>query len=118
MSAVVTAFEAINQFLTTKYPILLLVLVAAGFAWLQHSDFAHLDNRVNRIETVDMPEMRQDIKDIRQDIKEIRQDLRDMDIRLTRVEVKVDYLIEEVKEIKSDIKEIKAMIIDLSRNKH
>jgi septal ring factor EnvC (AmiA/AmiB activator) len=111
MNAVVTAFEAINQFLTTKYPILLLVLVAAGFAWLQHSDFAHLDNRVNRIETVDMPEMRQDIK-------EIRQDLRDMDIRLTRVEVKVDYLIEEVKEIKSDIKEIKAMIIDLSRNKH
>jgi len=87
--------ETIAQFLTTKYPSLILASVIGIFIWSSNL----MNSRVERIKNTELPE--------------IRNDLHDLHLNFVRIDVKVDHLEEEMKEMKADIKEMKTDIQDM-----
>jgi peptidoglycan hydrolase CwlO-like protein len=101
------AIETIHQFLTTKYPGVFLLFMAFAFAWLTTSKLNDLDQRVYRIENVDLP-------GIRQDIKEMREDIKDLEVRVTRLEVKVDNIEKKLDELTIEMKELRADVKELT----
>jgi peptidoglycan hydrolase CwlO-like protein len=104
MNAVIAALEAVNHFFSSRYQAIIFVAGGIAFAWILTSQMSGLDDRVQRIEVTDLPE--------------IRNDLKELDGRLIRLEVKVDELSEDMKEVKSDLKEIKADIKTLLSKKN
>ena len=97
MSAILAAFETINQFLANKFQslfsILMLVMIV-GFTVSRWDKFngrlEHVESDVSTIKNVDLPK--------------IRSDIYDLNINVVRIEVKVDHLEEEIKEMRADIK--------------
>ena len=76
--------EMINQFFTSKYPVIIFIVAGLYFGGMTSNRLNSLDRRVEHLETVDIP-------DIRHSIEEMRVDISSLDKRLTIVEVKVNY---------------------------
>lgn len=101
MNTLIATFESVNQFLTTKFPTLLFVVGFAFFVGYTLTSLNDMSMRVNRIESVDLPTMRDDSKKIQDDVNVL-------DVRDARFEENMKEYREDVKEIKEDIKELRA----------
>jgi hypothetical protein len=106
MSAMVASLETLNQFLAGKFQNLFIITIGGIFVWCASAGFERFNSRLDFMQNVEIPQ-------IREEMMQMRSDIRDVDRRLTRLEEDVHILKVEMQELRVDVKEVKADIVEI-----
>jgi peptidoglycan hydrolase CwlO-like protein len=113
MSAMIAALETLNQFLAGKFQNLFIITIGGIFVWYASAGFERFNSRLDFMQNVEIPQIREEMMQMRSDIK-------DLDRRLIRLEEDVHILKEDVhvlkvemQELRVDVKEVKADIVEI-----
>jgi peptidoglycan hydrolase CwlO-like protein len=98
MSAIVTTFENLLQFLEKRSQLLLLSVVLVIATWFVNSEWKGQNYRLTNVEVR--------LDKVGRGLDKLEADVAGLDKRITVLEIKVDALTAEVKEMKGDIKTI------------